>query len=651
MIKKITITNFQGESMDYLIDGVQQDNPSGLIITKIDGLGPVKADINMSNLVTSDGGLFNSARLNNRNIVITALFTHPTSIEDARLKSYKYFPIKKKLTFRIETDNRTAETTGYVESNEPFIFEEETYCQISILCEDSHFVDVSDLGREIISVSNTIKLFEFPFESGSGQHETFQTDLSMDLIKQWNNPGRVAKYVETIVYQTTGGVMSGTRPGTWKEVYADGWINTRYKQVTGTSYFDIDETSAIDSSTTELSNKSYKSLTVTTTNGSNGGSRTLIQYGTQTSIANNLRLVFQVTDLSGAALTNAKVKIINVSSGDVVVTRNITTTGKYDISFSTAGYYYLEFYATGDTSSTGSIAIDMLYIRTDDKTYENDNWVYCFNQQTNAQIDFYFGSGSTATFGFDSLYGSDNRYTTKDLEFIVAKFVAPSNELYLSANSGDWFLSGTTFEIRDDITREVVNVRSTSEAQDLYLNHLTPGKTYNITLCMPSGQYVNRPAGSLGVTIPQASLYTLTDGDIELGDLSKQRLSNVVYTGDLDTGFTIILTADSTVRDITIYNAVNGDTMSIDTSKIRPVTGGSYSHMLSGDEIRICTINGKKSATLTRGGKRYNILNTLNKDCSWFQLTPGVNKFAYDVADGQDHLYMKFIVDRTFEGV
>ena len=234
----------------------------------------------------------------------------------------------------------------------------------------------------------------------------------------------------------------------------------------------------------------------------------------------------------------------------------------------------------------------------------------------------------------------------------MAKFTAPANQTYLALdNEHNWYFEGCTYEIRDDTTGDVVNVRSTNTSEDLYLNHLTPGKEYNVTLCIPSGLSVYLPAGSLGVWAPPVELYSLTNGDIELGDVTKNRLSNVEYTGDMTIGFTIILTATDTVRNITLFDVITGDTLSIDTSKIRAIVGGSTTHMVAGDEIEICTINGKKHATLTRSGKRYNILNTLNKDCVWFQLRPGNNRFSYEVEDGQDNLYMKFIVDRVFEGV
>lgn len=177
MLKRVVITNYRGESIVYRIGDAEMNiygdknwtppETSGLLITSIDGLGPVKANINMTELTTTDGGRFNSARLSTRNIVIKARFLHATSIEEARLLSYKYFPIKKKLTIRIETDNRTAETEGYVESNEPDIFSDECECQISVLCESAFFNAVGEGAEQIIRFSSVEPLFKFPFGNPS----------------------------------------------------------------------------------------------------------------------------------------------------------------------------------------------------------------------------------------------------------------------------------------------------------------------------------------------------------------------------------------------------------------------------------------------------------------------------------------------------
>lgn len=162
MIKSVTITNPNGEELTINLDDIEPE--SGLFITEIEGLGPVKADINMTTLAAKDGSKYNSSRANGRNIVMHVRFIYASSVEDVRLLSYKYFPLKKKITFHIETDNRIAEVDGYIESNEPDIFSPETSAEISIICESAWFKDASDTGIQIIDFSDIVSLFEFEFE-------------------------------------------------------------------------------------------------------------------------------------------------------------------------------------------------------------------------------------------------------------------------------------------------------------------------------------------------------------------------------------------------------------------------------------------------------------------------------------------------------
>ena len=165
MLKKVIITNYLGKSVEYSFDNPTLEDSSGLLITEIDGLGPVKANVNMTQLATADGDIFNSSRLNGRNIVIKARFTYANTIEEARLLSYKFFPIGHKLTFHIETDNRIAETEGYVESNEPDIFSDESDMQVSVLCESPWFLSVDEDGKQQTNFSNVVPMFEFPYQN------------------------------------------------------------------------------------------------------------------------------------------------------------------------------------------------------------------------------------------------------------------------------------------------------------------------------------------------------------------------------------------------------------------------------------------------------------------------------------------------------
>lgn len=138
MIKSVTVTNYLGDSVKLEL---MRPEKSGFIVKSINGLGPSNASINTTEVSTNDGALFNSARLSKRNIVFKLLFmnTDTETIEDIRQKTYKYFPMKKGVTLLIETDNRLVSTTGYVETNEPNIFDSKEGSTISIVCPDPFF--------------------------------------------------------------------------------------------------------------------------------------------------------------------------------------------------------------------------------------------------------------------------------------------------------------------------------------------------------------------------------------------------------------------------------------------------------------------------------------------------------------------------------
>lgn len=156
MIRTITVTNHNKESLTL---DLFHPEYSGLIITNIDGLGPAQANINLTDMATVDGGIFSSARRQTRNIVFTFQLMFEPTIEDVRLKIYKYFPIKKKVFLQIKTDRRLSECSGYVESVTPDIFQKEETCQVSIICPDPNFYSSGDTGTVFSGVN---PLFESP---------------------------------------------------------------------------------------------------------------------------------------------------------------------------------------------------------------------------------------------------------------------------------------------------------------------------------------------------------------------------------------------------------------------------------------------------------------------------------------------------------
>lgn len=162
MIKSVTITNYLGESVK--IELSEGDPEHGMIIRNITGLGPPKANVNMTDLASMDGSIFNSARVEKRNITIQMLFTFAPTIEDSRQRTYKYFPIKRPLTFLIETDNRVVQTVGIIETNEPDIFSKDESNQISLICDDPYFYSST---KNVTVFSGIESLFEFEFSNES----------------------------------------------------------------------------------------------------------------------------------------------------------------------------------------------------------------------------------------------------------------------------------------------------------------------------------------------------------------------------------------------------------------------------------------------------------------------------------------------------
>lgn len=175
MIDFVAITNDVGDRMEMPL---ADPSDSGLAVISVDGLGPAKGTINLTDISSSDGSIFNSSRIKNRNITLKLQFIPDFSIgrtvEDVRLATYKYFPVKRPVIFEVKTDHRWAAIAGYVESNEPDIFSNKAGCHISILCPDPYFYSLDTGWSGDTSFSALNGGFEFAFENN---------DLNNPLLK------------------------------------------------------------------------------------------------------------------------------------------------------------------------------------------------------------------------------------------------------------------------------------------------------------------------------------------------------------------------------------------------------------------------------------------------------------------------------------
>lgn len=177
MINAVVFTNRYGRSLRCVFSAPERTR---MAVTKIDGLGPGTATVNIHNIVTIDGGYFGSARYGARNIVAYLRFTEwdengvYVPIEQTRHVAYSFFQPKTQIRILIETDDRSLVITGVVESCEPTIFDPAESVQVSILCPGYYFKMVSDGSDVHTARLYGNGLFEFPFCNNSRSKKLLQ---------------------------------------------------------------------------------------------------------------------------------------------------------------------------------------------------------------------------------------------------------------------------------------------------------------------------------------------------------------------------------------------------------------------------------------------------------------------------------------------
>lgn len=147
----LRIENQKGEKITLTDDSKYR-------ITDITGLGPPPATINTAIVAMNDGSVYNSSRVNERNIVLTIAFVN--DVENGRIGLYEYFKTKQKCKIYYKNSKRDVYIEGYVETFEPNIFSMSASAQISIICPKPYFKDLYEM---YVDISKIISMFEFPF--------------------------------------------------------------------------------------------------------------------------------------------------------------------------------------------------------------------------------------------------------------------------------------------------------------------------------------------------------------------------------------------------------------------------------------------------------------------------------------------------------
>ncbi len=109
--------------------------------------------------------------------------------------------------------------------------------------------------------------------------------------------------------------------------------------------------------------------------------------------------------------------------------------------------------------------------------------------------------------------------------------------------------------------------------------------------------------------------------------------------GDVESGLVILLQTTGEVRNPRIYNVDTNEFFGLDIT------------MQAGDLVTINTNKGRKSVSLRREGSTENIINSIRRGSSWFQIASGENTFTYEADNAVENLVCTFRYTDKFEGV
>lgn len=155
MITMIQAINAQGELLSLPLDDIS----NGFSVEDIDGLDPVKATIVSSSFATLDGAQYQSSKREARNLKLT-IGLEPdwasTTVRELRHRLYAFFMPKTEVHFRIhDSEGPIVDIWGRNESCEAPLFTQEPKMEVSTICFDSDFVDLTPVVISGNTVSTT----------------------------------------------------------------------------------------------------------------------------------------------------------------------------------------------------------------------------------------------------------------------------------------------------------------------------------------------------------------------------------------------------------------------------------------------------------------------------------------------------------------
>lgn len=217
MFNKVDVISSSGVLLELPIG----DIASGYSVQPMEGLDPVNATLVYSSFAGQDGSDFQSARRENRNIVMKLGFEpnyEVTSVAGLRQKLYKFFMPKSyiRMKFYDDTIGQTVSIYGRVETMNSPRFTQNPYATISILCENSDFEGLTEnsfSGNTTASTSTVDEAYDGTIETGFVF--TLNVDRTISGITIYNTlPDNSVRSLTIAVPMVAGDVLRvSTIPG------------------------------------------------------------------------------------------------------------------------------------------------------------------------------------------------------------------------------------------------------------------------------------------------------------------------------------------------------------------------------------------------------------------------------------------------------
>lgn len=160
------------------------------------GAGPPAATINRAKVAVSDGTMYNSATVDERNLLLTVYLQR--DIGRARRNLYRWLASKQYIKVYYQEEELDLYVEGYIETVDVNPWELDQRVAASIICPMPHWRDVAET---YTNASNVQAIFELPFETGQDGVELSTVDILASTVI-YNN-GTVAAGCTFAITATT----------------------------------------------------------------------------------------------------------------------------------------------------------------------------------------------------------------------------------------------------------------------------------------------------------------------------------------------------------------------------------------------------------------------------------------------------------------